>query len=135
MNKIIPNDEEYIFQGKVAICQTDLEGNITFVNRKFCEISGYSVNELTQNNINILKHPDTNSYIYEKMCNTIKSGQVYNGMLKNIRKDGSYYWIDIEITNIIDEQKRITGYISVSKPSPRKNIQYDELNNITNNQE
>ncbi|ABB43698.1 putative PAS/PAC sensor protein [Sulfurimonas denitrificans DSM 1251] len=125
MNKIVPNDKEYIFQGKVAICQTDLEGNITFVNRKFCEISGYSVDELNKKNINMLKHPDTNPSIYEKMCSTLKGALVYNDMLKIIRKDGSYYWVDIEVTNIVDKQERISGYISISKPSARKNIQYE----------
>ena len=69
------------------------------------------------------------------MQNTLKSGQVYNGMLKNMRKDGSFYWIDIEITPIFNKQEQMTGYISVSKPSPRKNIQDDdESTNITNNQ-
>ena len=135
MSKMLPKDEEYIFEGKVAISQTDLDGIITFVNRKFCEISGYSVDELVNNNINILRHPDVHASTYEKMQNTLKSGQVYNGMLKNMRKDGSFYWIDIEITPIFNKQEQMTGYISVSKPSPRKNIQDDEeSNNITNNQ-
>lgn len=135
MSKIIPKDEEYIYEGKVAISQTDLQGNITFVNRKFCEISGYSVDELTNSNINVLSHPDVHSSTYEKMWNTLKSSQVYNGMLKNMRKDGSYFWVDIEITPIFDNQHQMSGYISVSKPSPRKNIQEnDKLNQNANNQ-
>ncbi|OHE00143.1 MAG: aerotaxis receptor Aer [Sulfurimonas sp. RIFCSPLOWO2_12_FULL_36_74] len=126
MNKVVPKNEEYVFEGKVAISQTDLKGNITFVNRKFCEISGYSLDELINSSHSIIKHPDVDEAIYEKMWKTLGSGQVYNGMLKNLRKDGSYYWTDIEIAPILDKKGQTTGYISVSKPSPRKNIQENE---------
>jgi len=126
MNKVVPKNEEYFFEGKVAIVQTDLQGSITFANRKFCEISGYMLDELLDSNISITRHPDTHDSVFDKMWNTLKSGQVYNGMLKNLRKDGLYYWVDIEIAPIFNAQEQITGYISVSKPSPRKNIQENE---------
>ncbi|HEY9203568.1 PAS domain S-box protein [Sulfurimonas sp.] len=123
MDKVVPKDEEYIFEGKVAISQTDLDGNITFVNRKFCEISGYTVDELTGSNHDIIRHPDVEEGTFEKMWKTLNSGQVWNGMLKNLRKDGRYYWVDMEIAPIFNKQEQMTGFISVSKPSPRKNIQ------------
>ncbi|MDD5400788.1 MAG: PAS domain S-box protein [Sulfurimonas sp.] len=126
MNKIVPKNEEYLFEGKVAISQTDLKGNITFVNRKFCEISGYTVDELINSNHDIIKHPDVPETTFEKMWKALNSGQVWNGMLKNLRKDGRYYWVDIEIAPIFDKQERITGFISVSKPSARKNIEDSE---------
>jgi aerotaxis receptor len=126
MNKVVPKNEEYVFEGKVAISQTDLKGNITFVNRKFCEISGYTLDELINSSHSIIKHPDVEESVYEKMWKTLSSGQVYNGMLKNLRKDGRYYWTDIEIAPILDKKGQTTGYISVSKPSPRKNIQENE---------
>ncbi|MDQ1244819.1 MAG: hypothetical protein QG565_1159 [Campylobacterota bacterium] len=134
MNKVVPKNEEYIFEGKVAISQTNLKGDITFVNRKFCEISGYTLDELINTSHSIIKHPDFDKAIYEKMWRTLSGGQVYNGMIKNLRKDGRYYWTDIEIAPIIDSKGQITGYISVSKPSPRKNIQENErLQQNTNN--
>lgn len=126
MNKVVPKNEEYVFEGKVAISQTDLKGNINFVNRKFCEISGYTIDELINSSHSIIKHPDVEESIYEKMWKTLSSGQVYNDMLKNLRKDGRYYWTDIEIAPIFNKKEQITGYISVSKPSPRKNIQESE---------
>lgn len=126
MNKIVPKDEEYLFQGKVAISQTDLKGNITYVNKKFCEISDYTAEELINSNHDIIRHPKESQATFEKMWNALSSGQVWNGMLKNLRKDGRYYWADIEIAPIFDKQEKITGYISVSKPSPRKNIQDSE---------
>lgn len=133
MNKTTPTGKEYIFEGKVAISQTDLNGNINYINRKFCEISDYSVDELINSNMNILRHPDMHPSTYQKLWSTLKSGQVYNGMLKNMRKDGHFYWIDIEIVPVVDKEKRITGYMSVSKASPRKNIQDEKLNSTLNN--
>ena len=123
MNKIVPTGEEFIYEGKVAISQTDLKGNITFVNRKFCEISGYTTAELVGSNHDIIRHPDTDEAAFEKMWTALQGGQVWNGLLKNLRKDGMYYWVDMEIAPIFDEKEDITGYISVSKPAPRKNIE------------
>ena len=118
----INENREYIFEGKAAISQTDLDGNITFVNRKFCEISGYSVDELIGKNHNIVRHPEVQDEVFEKMYKTIKSAQVWSGVLKNLRKDGDYYLANIEITPILDEDSNITGFISISRSSSRKNI-------------
>lgn len=122
MNKIVPTDEEFVYEGKVAISQTDLKGNITFVNRKYCEISGYKTRELIDSSQDIVRHPDVPDVMFDKMWKALQSGQVWNGMIKNLRKDGLYYWVDMEIAPILDKQEEITGYISVSKPAPRKNI-------------
>lgn len=129
MDKIVPKDEEYVFEGKVAVSQTDLDGNITFVNRKFCEISGYSRDELIGRSHDIIRHPDVEEATFEKMWKTLKSGQVWNGMLKNLRKDRRYCWVDIEIAPIFNKQEQMTGFMSVSKPSPRKNIQQKNKTN------
>jgi len=126
MDKVIPIDEEYIYEGRVAISQTDLKGTITYVNRKFSEISGYSVSELVQSNHDIIKHPSVPSEIFDKMWTALADGQVWNGMLKNLRKDGKFYWVDMEIAPIRDKQEQVTGYISVSKPAARKNIEENE---------
>jgi len=122
MDKIVPTDEEIIYEGKVAISQTDLKGTITFVNRKFCEISGYKTQELVDSNHDIIRHPDVPNSVFDKMWDALKGGQVWNGIIKNLHKDGRYYWVDMEIAPVRDKQEQTTGYISVSKPAPRKNI-------------
>lgn len=133
MDTVVPIDKEFIYEGRVALSQTDLEGVITFVNRKFCEISGYTADELVGSSHDIVKHPSVPQEIFFKMWTALQSGQVWNGPLKNLRKDGRYYWVDMEITPIFDENGQTTGYISVSKPVPRKNIAENEkLFNITN---
>lgn len=76
MDKVVPIDEEYIFEGSMIISQTDLKGNITFANRKFCEVSGYKLDELVGSNHNIIRHPDMPRAAFEKMWSTIPADKL-----------------------------------------------------------
>ena len=122
MDRVVPIDEEYIFEGSMIISQTDLKGNITFANRKFCEVSGYKLDELVGSPHNIIRHPDMPQTAFERMWSTIKGGQSWNGLVKNLRKDGLYYWVDTEIIPVHNENEEITGYIAARKPASRKDI-------------
>jgi aerotaxis receptor len=126
MNKTTPIDEEFFFDGSVIISQTDLKGIITYANRAFSETSGYSVEELIGKPHNIVRHPDMPKAVFEKMWSTIQSGQAWNGLVKNLRKDGRYYWIDSEILPIKNEEKNIIGYIAASKTASRQDIEENE---------
>ncbi len=125
MNKVTPLDEEYHFDGRVIISQTDENGTITFVNRMFCQISGYTIDELVEKPHSIIRHPDMPKEPFKQMWKTIKGGQTWNGLIKNMRKDGRYYWVDTEILPIYTNNK-ITGYIAARKPASKKNIQETE---------
>ena len=122
MSTVTPIDEEYVYEGNVIISQTDLSGKITYANRMFCEISGYKNEELLGQPHNIIRHPDMPKEVFAKMWQTIQSGQVWNGLVKNLRKDGLYYWVDTEILPIRNNDDKITGYIAARKPASRKNI-------------
>lgn len=126
MSKIIPKDEEYFFDGNVIISQTDLKGVITYANKLFCSVSGYKVEELVGQPHNILRHPDMPRSVFAKMWETIQGGQVWNGLVKNLRKDGLYYWVDTEILPIRDNDDNITGYIASRRAASRKDIQETE---------
>lgn len=126
MREVTPIDEEYKFEGSIIISQTDLLGNITFANRKFCEVSGYNVDELVGSPHNIIRHPEMPKAAFEKMWNTISTGHTWNGLVKNMRKDGLYYWVDTEILPIEDKEHKIIGYIASRKPASRKNIEENE---------
>ena len=122
MNKVVPFDEEYFFDSDVIISQTDLKGIITYANRAFSKTSGYSQEELIGKAHNIIRHPDMPKAAFAKMWETISGGQAWNGLLKNLRKDGKYYWVDTEILPIEDEDGTVTGYIAARKEASRKNI-------------
>jgi len=124
--KVIPIDEEYFFDETAIISQTDLKGVITYANRAFSKVSGYSVSELVGKPHNILRHPDMPKVVFEKMWSTLKAGQVWNGLVKNLRKDGRYYWVDSEILPIKDNDNNITGYIAARKAASRKDIQENQ---------
>ncbi len=123
MDKVTPIDEEYIYEGNVIISQTDLNGIITYANRMFCEISGYKSEELIGKPHNIIRHPDMPRGAFAKMWDTISGGQAWNGLVKNLRRDGLYYWVDTEILPIVDSENSVTGYIAARKPASRKDIQ------------
>jgi len=122
MDKVIPVNEEFMFDGHVIISQTDLKGIITYANRAFCKVSGYSVEELIGNPHNIIRHPDMPKAVFTKMWETISGGQAWNGLVKNMRKDGKYYWVDTEVLPIKNEDNVLIGYIAARKEASRKDI-------------
>ncbi len=123
MNSVIPIDEEFFFDESTIISQTDLKGVITFANRKFCEVSGYSPEELIGQAHSIIRHPSMPKIAFERMWDTIKAGHTWNDLVKNLRKDGLYYWVDTEILPIENENHEVTGYITAGKAASRKDIQ------------
>lgn len=123
MGQIEALDEEFLFQGRVIVSETDTKGIITYANRKFCEISGYSQEELIGQPHNIIRHPDMPKEVFAKMWNTIQSGQIWHGLVKNLRKDGQFYWVETEILPAKNENNEITGYVAARRSSSRKNIE------------
>jgi aerotaxis receptor len=74
-----PIEEEVIFDGRSLISETDTKGVITFVNRKFVEMTGYSKQEAVGQPHSILRHPDMPKVAFEQMWKVIKEGQVWDG--------------------------------------------------------
>lgn len=126
MSHVEPIDEEYKFEGRAIVSETDLKGVITYANRKFCEISGYTKEELIGQPHNIIRHPDMPKKAFETMWQTIKQGSVWNGLVKNLRKDGLYYWVETTITPLTDETGAIVKYAAARKPASDAAIQEAE---------
>jgi PAS domain S-box-containing protein len=127
-----PIDEEVLFDGRSLISETDLKGVITFVNRKFVEMTGYSKEEAIGQPHSILRHPDMPKAAFEGMWKVIKAGKIWEGYVKNLRKDGKYYWVVVHIVPKKDEQGNIIGYIASRKMPDRHQIdlaikQYAEM--------
>ena len=125
-------DEEVLFDGRSLISETDLKGFITFVNRKFVEMTGYSKEEAIGQPHSILRHPDMPKAGFEGMWKVIKEGKQWEGYVKNLRKDGKYYWVIVNIIPKKDEEGNIIGYIASRKMPDRNHLkqvikQYQEL--------
>jgi len=96
------------------VSKADKTGKITFVNDKFCKISGYTREELIGKPHNIVRHPDVDSSIFEYMWFTIKElKQTWYGEVKNRKKDGTSYWVHATIRPIVDMDGNIVEYIGI----------------------
>jgi PAS domain S-box-containing protein len=107
-----PIDNEKIFNGGVMITETDKSGIITYVNQKFREMTGYSKEELIGSPHSINRHPDMPKVAFKEMWKTIKGGEYWNGHVKNICKDGSFYTVEVWIKPRLDKENNIIGYIA-----------------------
>ncbi len=92
---------------------TNLSGTITYVSQAFCAITGYTQEELIGRKHNIVRHPDMPISLYNDLWKTIRSGEIWQGEIKNLCKDGSYYWVYSTITPIMDENGEIIEYTSI----------------------
>lgn len=81
----------------VLICRTDLQGRITHGSEAFIKLSGYTNQELVQQPIRLLKHPDMPARIFSSLWSTLQQQKPWMGLLKNRRKDGSAYWLSVYI--------------------------------------
>lgn len=97
----------------VITTSTDIDGVITDVSEAFCEISGYEKEELIGKKHDILRHPDTDNNLYEELWATINKGKIWQGEIKNLKKDGSFYWVYAVISPIFDKYGKVEGYNSV----------------------
>ncbi len=99
--------------------KTDLKGRITYGNRVFVEFSGYSEAELLGAQHNIIRHPDMPRAAFALVWSEIQAGRECFAYVKNMAKDGSFYWVFANLTPDFDANGHITGYFSVRrKPRP-----------------
>lgn len=106
---------------------TDVEGNIVYVNDQFCLTSGYSREELIGKNHRILKDSDTPKEIYEEMWKTILGKNVWSGILKNVNKNGVFYYTDSTITPIVDEEGNIVEFVATRHDITQLLLQQEQL--------
>ncbi len=96
-----------------SVSKTDTQGIITYVNDSFCKMSGYSKEELIGKKHSLVKHPDTESKTYLDMWKTIINKKVWQGRMKNLKKNGETYYEYSVIVPILDEENEIQEYIAL----------------------
>ncbi|MEO5358164.1 MAG: response regulator [Nitrospirae bacterium YQR-1] len=113
-----------IIQSPVAVIITDIDGKIDFINPKFCEVTGYSRQEVTGKNPRFLQSGKTSPEVYANLWETIRAGETWQGELLNKRKNGNYYWNSITVSPIKDADGTITHYLSVNEDiTQRKEVE------------
>jgi len=122
------------------VSKTDLKGIITYANKKFCSISGYTLEELIGKPHNIVRHKDMPKEAFKEMWQTIKSGNIWHGIVKNRTKSGKTYIVDATIMPIFDNDNNIIEYIGIrhditeleeSKATIEKEMQKQKIDPIT----
>lgn len=108
-------------EGKLIVSRTDTQGIITQCNRAFVEMSGYEESELIGQPHCLLRHPDMPKAAYADLWATVKSGRKWDGYVKNLRKDGSHYWVHaVVVPNVRNGQ--IVGFTSVRRKPSRSKV-------------
>ena len=114
-NKELLKQYKEIVDQSSIVTKSDVSGKIIYANEKFCEISGYTQDELIGKPHKIVRHPDISSSIYKEMWETIQAKHPWNGVIKNISKNGEIYFVDAVISPILDSNNEIIEYISLRK--------------------
>lgn len=116
-----PTDVEHSFANDTfLVSKTNLRGIITYANVTFVRLSGFAESELIDQPHSLVRHPDMPKAAFQDLWDTVWDGKEWHGIVKNLRKDGGYYWVDATVTPSLSNGK-IVGYMSVRrKPTPQQ---------------
>jgi aerotaxis receptor len=127
LNQPVTNVEYELSDSESIVSTTDLQGNITYANPYFIEVSGYAEDDLIGAPQNILRHPDMPVEAFADFWATIKQGMSWTGMIKNRCKNGDFYWVMANVTPVMEKGSPV-GYMSVrTKPTRLQVAEATEL--------
>jgi PAS domain S-box-containing protein len=120
---VMPTDVELFFdKGDIIVSKTDLKGRITYANQTFCQIAGYSEAELMGQPHSIIRHPDMPRAVFKLLWDTLFEGREVFAYVKNMARNGAYYWVFAHVTPSFDQSKKIIGFHSSRRVPDRKII-------------
>jgi PAS domain S-box-containing protein len=111
--------ERELAEDEYIVSTTNLSGRITSANEVLLRFSGYSLKELMGSQHNILRHPDMPRAVFWLAWDALQAGEDFIGYVKNMNKDGSFYWVFAHITPEYDKNGEIIAYRSVRR-RPRR---------------
>ena len=109
-------------EGDFIVSKTDLKGRITYGNRIFIEFSGFSEPELLGAPHNLIRHPDMPRGVFKFLWDTLEQKNECFAYVKNMAKDGSFYWVFANITPDFDSNGQVNGYLSVRRAPKRSAV-------------
>lgn len=124
MKRPVPKDEEIpLNPKKYIISKTDSKGVIIYVNDYFIQVCQYSKKELIGQPHNIVRHPDMPRIAFKLMWDTIKQNKDFKALVKNLAKDGRYYWVLTKFEAVVDPvTNEIVSYTAYRSAATRKAI-------------
>ncbi len=133
-------EQKFALDQHAIVAITDVEGNITYANERFCKLSGYSEDELIGQNHRLLNSGDKSKTEWQEMYRTLNSGQVWNDVVRNRAKDGHFYWVDTTIVPFMGKDNNPRSYIAIrtditerklSEQALRRSQKMDALGQLT----
>jgi PAS domain S-box-containing protein len=121
---VTPTNVEVFFdQDDIIVSKTDLKGRITYANRTFCQVAGYSEAELMGQPHSLIRHPDMPRAVFKLLWDTLSEGREIFAYVKNMAKNGNYYWVFAHVTPSFDHNKNIVAFHSNRRVPDRKVIE------------
>ncbi len=121
INMPVTNVEVPLKDDTLIVSKTDLKGQITYINKDFLDISGFTEAELIGQSHNIVRHPDMPPEAFEDLWRDLKAGRPWTGYVKNRCKNGDYYWV-LATATPIREGGQVVGYMSVRRKATREAV-------------
>lgn len=121
---VTPKDKEIVMRSEdFIVTKTDTRGKLTYCNATFIEFSGYQESEMLGQPHNWVRHPDMPRAVFALLWQTISAGDEFFGYVKNLCKDGSYYWVFATVTpSFRPGTQEIVGYFSVRRKPERDKL-------------
>jgi len=120
------NTEIFFEEDDIIVSKTDLKGRITYANQTFCRIAGYSEAELLGQPHSIIRHPDMPRAVFKLLWDTLVEGREIFAYVKNMAKNGIYYWVFAHVTPSYDDNRNvIVFHSSTSRARSRRRPEHD----------
>ncbi len=125
-NQPVTQIEHKMNPGDVLVSRTDMKGHILYANEAFCDIAGFSFEELKGKAHNTVRHPDMPPAAFQDLWDTLKAEKPWTGFVKNRCKNGDYYWIVANVSPEYDNNGRVSSYLSVRTAPTQEQIDFAE---------
>jgi len=125
MTKPSPTNRETNIQlDDFLVSKTDIEGRITYANPSFIKVTGFTEKELLGKPHSLIRHQDMPKIIFKLLWDEISNKREIFAYVKNMSKDGGFYWVYANVTPSFDSQKNIIGYYSVRRKANPKALEF-----------
>ena len=122
---VMPTSKEVKMKPEdMIVSKTDIKGHITYCNDAFMEFAGYYEEELLGTSHNLIRHPDMPRSIFRLLWNNLQAEEEFFGFIKNMGKDGSFYWTYGNVFLNFGTENNLLSYMSVCRYPPPEGIEF-----------